>query len=479
VTDATTVTVPKAWDDRELSDWATPLPVLGARPGFFPETEFNTVPVPKLYRTYPAYDPDHEPPGYWEWLQKQPAKPLLERETLRTERDWIEAGRIVFHELYRPPAGFNANLTPLVRSRASLARAGVKALPDGTLGIRWLVTPEGVMPVARTCQACHTRYLDDKTTIDGAPGNVDGSALQRLRELSAPRSGVSIDRLRAMAYSQWGVPWLKNDIHEVIKSMTYPQIDELHPDDLRFHTAIQARPNGSPFYPTKTLDLNGVRDRKYLDHTATHRNRGVADIMRYALLVECCDPGIFGPYQMFPPQARLPRFRYSDDVLFALASYIYSLEPPPSPYRNHPLAAEGKKIFDGERCGSCHTPPLYTNNKLTLAEGFKPPDDHPYKPDIMNRSVWTDPGLALKTRKGTGFYRVPSLRGVWYRGLFGHHGDVATLEDWFDPARLRDDYVPSGWKGYQQSHRAVPGHEFGLDLSAADKRALIAFLRTL
>jgi hypothetical protein len=57
---------------------------------------------------------------------------------------------------------------------------------------------------------------------------------------------------------------------------------------------------------------------------------------------------------------------------------------------------------------------------------------------------------------------------------------VASLEDWFfNPARLRDDYVPTGFKGYQVEHRAVPGHEFGLQLGADDKAALIAFLRTL
>jgi hypothetical protein len=39
--------------------------------------------------------------------------------------------------------------------------------------------------------------------------------------------------------------------------------------------------------------------------------------------------------------------------------------------------------------------------------------------------------------------------------------------------------VPTGWKGYGTTTRAVPGHEFGLKLSAEDKRALIAFLRTL
>ena len=63
--------------------------------------------------------------------------------------------------------------------------------------------------------------------------------------------------------------------------------------------------------------------------------------------------------------------------------------------------------------------------------------------------------------------------------MFPHDGSCATLEDWFDPNRLREDYVPPGWKGYGIEHRAVPGHEFGLNLSAGDKKALIAFLKTL
>jgi len=56
---------------------------------------------------------------------------------------------------------------------------------------------------------------------------------------------------------------------------------------------------------------------------------------------------------------------------------------------------------------------------------------------------------------------------------------VATLEDWFDSCRLRDDYVPTGFIGHNRKTRAVKGHEFGLALAAEDKRALIAFLRTL
>ena len=107
------------------------------------------------------------------------------------------------------------------------------------------------------------------------------------------------------------------------------------------------------------------------------------------------------------------------------------------------------------------------------------PDDHFKQFDIRRGSVGTDPALTLTTRRGTGYYKVPSLKGVWYRGPFEHNGSLATLEDWFDPRRLRDDYVPTGWKGYGAQTRAVKGHEFGLDLSAEDKRALIAFLKTL
>ncbi len=108
------------------------------------------------------------------------------------------------------------------------------------------------------------------------------------------------------------------------------------------------------------------------------------------------------------------------------------------------MAARGKKIFAREGCAGCHTPPLYTNNKLTPSEGFKIPEEHRQRFDILAMSVGTDPRLTQKTRSGTGYYKVPSLKGVWYRGPFGHGGWVATLEDWFDARRLRDDYVPTG-----------------------------------
>jgi hypothetical protein len=97
----------------------------------------------------------------------------------------------------------------------------------------------------------------------------------------------------------------------------------------------------------------------------------------------------------------------------------------------------------------------------------------------MRKSVGTDSGLALKTRKGTGFYKVPSLRGVWYRGRYLHDGAAATLEEMFDPGRLQDTHVRGGWAPLGEKTRAIQGHDFGLELEPAERVQLIAFLRTL
>jgi hypothetical protein len=237
-------------------------------------------------------------------------------------------------------------------------------------------------------------------------------------------------------------------------------------------------------------DLIGVKNRRYLDRTGLQQHRGPVDLMRYAALNQGADflssfggfiPLVFANFNKLPDPADPIAVggRYSDEQLYALAVYLYSLQPPPSANKFGALAARGQKVFERKGCQTCHTPPLYTNNKLTPAQGFIPPPGADKKYDILPISVGTDPNLALKTRRGTGYYKVPSLRGVWYRSMFGHSGWCATLEDWFDPRRTRDDYVPTGFKPYGAQTYAVKGHQFGLDLPEGDRVALIAFLKTL
>lgn len=138
--------------------------------------------------------------------------------------------------------------------------------------------------------------------------------------------------------------------------------------------------------------------------------------------------------------ARPPR-----ELAWALAMYVYSLEPPP---RREPLPilATNEGIASFERhCKRCHSG----------SSGAGEP--------VLAARVGTDRALADGRARGTGLYRPAPLSRVADAGPYLHDGSVATLEQLFDPDRLA----------------SVPGHAFGTDRPAAERAALIAYLRTL
>ena len=98
---AQSIGVPRIWDDGALADWATPVAGLNARPAHYSGAEYYASPEDN-YRTYPVYHPDREPPGYWEWLQRQSPEPLVDAPAMRTRADWIAAGERAFHEMDSP-----------------------------------------------------------------------------------------------------------------------------------------------------------------------------------------------------------------------------------------------------------------------------------------------------------------------------------------------------------------------------------------
>ena len=486
--DTDAVVVPKIWDEKELATWATPLAGLGVAPGFVSEAEYYAAPIDNL-RTYPVYHPDREPPGYRDELVRAGPQPLIEPERLKTKADWIEAGRRVFEEL---DTASSRSDDPLVIAHFTSARSideyrdeqhdALSA--DGTLpDYRWVVDRDGKLKVSfSSCAGCHTRLMPDGSLLAGAPCNFDISAAPAVKSL-LKRVSISPSLSASKSfYAQYGVPWRADDVHARFRTMSEEAIGQFFSqDDGAPPGTMFVRFNGSPFFSTRMADLRGVRYRRYLDATGTHVNRGPADVARYGILVEFAESTVFGAHHMLPDTIPKVVVRPPDEAMYALALYVYSLDPPKSPYPRDELAQRGEHIFEAEGCVECHTPPNYTNNKLIGAPGFEPQIDEAMRArlDVSSRRVHTDPGLALQTRKGTGYYRVPSLRGVWYRGLYGHSGFVTSLEDWFDPRRQQSDYVPTGWRGPGVKQRAVPGHDFGLDLSQDDKRALIAFLRTL
>ena len=473
--------IPKTWDETALEIWATPLAGLNARPGHFSEIEYYQAPIDN-YRTYPVYAPGMEPPGYWEMLQKVGPKPLIDRAKLRTESDWVMAGREVFEQLdHLTLRSYDPMVIAAVRS-PELLKSLPYISPDGTLRLlRWVPTERGLAIGHLNCGSCHTREEKDGTRVNGAPARGEASDPVRAvvgRENIAAAPFRIRESLGQKMYRAYGVPWVKDDIHERLKQMPEIELAALNAS-LDLAKGVIFRWSGSVFYPAKVPDLIGVADRRYIDHTGTHRNRGIGDLMRYAALVSYAESSEFGPHRMVTGEQRKIEGRLPDEGLYALALYIRSLRPPANPNRLDENARRGEAIFRREGCPGCHVPPLYTNNKLTLAEGFTPSRDVSPGLDILPLSVGTDPGLALKTRKGTGYYKVPSLKGLWYRGHYLHDGSVASLEEMFDPDRLRDSHVPGGFTPPGQQQRAIKGHEFGLKLPAAERRQLTAFLRTL
>ena len=426
--------IPRSWDEEALKDWATPLAGLNARPSHMPAKEYYALPVENL-KTYPVYFPGREPEGYWEMLQKVGPKPLIEPEKLKSEADWVKAGQVVFEEA---PSMTSRSMDPkaIAAARSAETFAGVNPLPDGTIRfLGWLPTKDGLaLQSTGACTGCHQQFTADGRPVSGAPSRLarpagrgqtaaGGALRQSLRSPQILDGGgpflMGTGPIGEKLYQAYAVPWRSDAINDQWKATTDAEWFTLR-EAFRASGAVP-RWNGSLHYPAKTPDLIGIKDRKYIDHTATHLHRGIGDLMRYAALILSAETVDFGPHRMLSANTKRIQARLSDEMLYALALYIYSLEPPPNPNALDEKAQLGQKVFAREGCVNCHTPPFYTNNKLTLAEGFKPPDKIASL-DVLPVSVGTDPGLALKTRKGTGYYKIPSLQGVWYRGRYLHDG---------------------------------------------------------
>lgn len=460
--------IPRAWDDKAVEGLEVPLAQRDRSPRYMSAVEYYKLKVRPIYRSYPVYVKGREPAGYRESLKQKDPEIIFDSSKLHTKADWIAAGKIVFES--------DTKYFPAQPEPPAEGDVPAPVLKDGTaLGARYYIRKKGMLEEGtNSCAGCHTRLMADGSLLEGAQGSVGTpkSAPLAVEHLTA-------DQFRRGLNNSWisyGTPWAMSRS----QFEAYYTKEEVVRELAAGHPGVLARQGTSFSHPVHIPSLIGVQYRKYLDATGLVRQRSIGDLMRYAILNEGMDTlAHFGDFQPSPHATSFSGeegTRYSDAELYALALYIYSLKPPPNPNKFDALAARGKQVFERERCSMCHTPPLYTNNKLTPALGFKVPDDLRKTDNILDFSVGTDPYLALKTRRGTGFYKVPSLQGVWFRNAFGHTGQAETLEEWFDPARLKPDYVP---KGFHLGPGPIQGHPFGLDLNAEDKKALIAFLKTL
>ena len=399
--------VPRTWTQAAVDSLELPLASAANSPIHISEEAYYRIPERVLYKTYPIYAPGHDPQGYVEWLKTREPEIAFDSTGLKTKEQWIAAGELVFNA----PTSFGPMFfTPdNLRDPAFFKTGGMPVARDGTVPFaRWIIRKKGNVELGSMgCNTCHTRVLGDGTVIPGAQGNNPNDTQgARLLRMSARALGEekTLERVRGFA-RQFEMPWLPNDINRLARGMSLPAMitaGEAIPP------GVSARANTSMLLPPQIPDLIGVQERKYLDHTGLIRQRDIGDLMRYSSLAQdLFTQDRYGAAE--PAEAKPPSTRYSDPQLYALAQYLYSLRPPENPNLFDAAARRGKKVFEAEKCGNCHTPPFYTSNKLVPVEGFQPPANGEIAADVLPLRVGTDPRYALESHKGTGYYKVPPL----------------------------------------------------------------------
>jgi mono/diheme cytochrome c family protein len=178
--------------------------------------------------------------------------------------------------------------------------------------------------------------------------------------------------------------------------------------------------------PTAIADLRPARWQLNLHRAATLKNGLVALAVRIeTLIITSLDETV-----------RPPR-----KLAFALALYLFRLQAQPMRTADE-SSRRGEALFRVQ-CAGCHASAGFSGEPVPL------------------ELVGTDATVGSSPDRFTGFYRVPSLRGVGDRKRLLAGGQVVDLAEMLNPAR------------------SALGHRFGLTLSDVERVALLAYLRTL
>src|SRR5262245_10837437 len=163
--------IPRTWDAEALRTLEIPLADPAASPTHISTDYYYRIPVRPIFKSYPVYHPDKEPPGYMDSLRRQEPEIVFDASKLITQEDWSTAGEKVFDApieflssgvLYERTRGrdwFDNNRTPLTA--------------DGVLPfMRYVVRQKGKVELGiLSCAMCHTRVMPSGLVIKGAQGN--------------------------------------------------------------------------------------------------------------------------------------------------------------------------------------------------------------------------------------------------------------------------------------------------------------------
>ncbi|NBR86538.1 MAG: cytochrome c [Verrucomicrobia bacterium] len=186
------------------------------------------------------------------------------------------------------------------------------------------------------------------------------------------------------------------------------------------------------------------------------------------------------------------------------AKFLETLPPPkyPLPVQAE-LAERGRDLFS-THCGDCHAPGGRSYGRVTSQSelGTDPEVLRAYDARTVNAlHALAQPPFLYPAQQQTDGYKNVSLAGIWARGPYLHNGSVPTLWDLLQPPERRPttferggnqlDPVQVGFISEPGATRlptvfdtrlrgnSNAGHLYGIGLSAADKQAIVEFLKTL
>jgi len=192
--------------------------------------------------------------------------------------------------------------------------------------------------------------------------------------------------------------------------------------------------------------------------------------------------------------------------LARIEQWLMDVQAPAYPYdTDKALAGEGRAVYD-QQCAQCHAPGGKRTGTV-VPVGEVGTDRHridmwtPASPIAYNK--YAD-GYAYDFtgfRKTDGYVAMP-LDGVWLRAPYLHNGSIPSLQELFEPQSARRSTFYRGYDVYDPSRvgfvsegdgakrmgfpydtrlpgNSNAGHLYGVELTAAQKKALIEYLKTL
>lgn len=331
------------------------------------------------------------------------AAPIWDGVRPTTFEGWAALGRKVFfsYPLRPEPQAGHAIAVP------SVARdVGFEPTSDGEWpGVVAFEDIDGRSKIGITCALCHVSIEGGKAVVGRARRDLDYG---QMRLAWHEATGAPLSETLAERMANWG-----------------PGRADITADDDEDPVAI--------------VDLWGIRELRHLTQaaTVTHDHPAALAIRQETQILH----------------ANRERTRPPRELAWALAVYLYTLEPPAQRPADDAAVRRGASVFDAD-CSGCHSE----------ASGSGSP--------IAATRVGTDKNLAQGRARGTGLYRPAPLIRVGDAAPYLHDGSVETLEELLGRERLVAAYVGARGPG------AVKGHAYGVDLPQASRDDLIAYLQS-